>query len=93
MDHYAPLCEAPAHDFPVVPSCQQMPTRTKERRDNPEGREEPLRVPGRLETSHATFSFSRRLMGILGAIVLRSGYALPVRPIGLLTEIVADLSS
>src|SRR6266481_5630648 len=46
-----------------------MATRTKERCDNPEGREKPLCVPSRLEASHATFSFPRRLMGILGPIV------------------------
>src|ERR1700686_5074160 len=69
MDHFAPLCESSTHDFPVIASCQQMATWTEERCDNPECREKPLGVPGRLETSHATFSFSRRLMRILGAIV------------------------
>jgi hypothetical protein len=69
MDHFAPKCEAPAHDFPVVPGCQQMPTWTKERCDNAEGREEPLRVPGRLEASHSTFSLPRWLVGTLCAIV------------------------
>jgi hypothetical protein len=33
---FAPLCEATAHDLPVVMSRQQMPTRTKKRRDRPE---------------------------------------------------------
>jgi hypothetical protein len=80
MDHFAPLCEAPAHDFTVVPGCQQMATWTKERRDNSEGCEEPLGVPGRLEASHSTFSLPRWLMGILGAIV--RSLALYVRNIG-----------
>ena len=42
---------------------------TKERCYTPEGREKPLAMSGRLEAPHATFSFSRWLVGILRAIV------------------------
>src|SRR6266403_1807591 len=69
MDHFAPLCEASAHDFPVVGGGHQMATRTKERCDHSEGREKPLGVSGQLEAPHATFSFSRWLTGIFCAIV------------------------
>src|ERR1700674_4173160 len=45
---------------------------TKERCEHPIGREKPLGVSGRLETPHATFSFSRWLVRILRAIVRSS---------------------
>src|SRR5882762_9577644 len=69
MDHFAPLCEASAHDFPVGRGGHQLATGMKERCDHSEGREKPLGVSGRLEAPHATFSFSRWLMGIFCAIV------------------------
>jgi hypothetical protein len=45
-DHFAPLSETSADDFPVVPGRQQMVARTKERCDHPKGREKPLGVSG-----------------------------------------------
>jgi hypothetical protein len=69
IDHFAPLSETSVHDLPVVAGCQQTAAWTKERFDHPIGREKPPGVSGRLETSPATFSFSRWLVGILRAIV------------------------
>src|SRR6516225_6206413 len=69
MNHFRPFCEAPAHDFPVIPSCEQMATWTKERRDNAERCEKPLRVRGRLEAPHSPFAFPRRLVRTLRSIV------------------------
>ena len=69
MDRFAPLRESSTHDLSIVPSRQQMAPRTKKRSDCPESREKALGVPDRLETSHATFSFPRRLMRRLCAIV------------------------
>ncbi len=61
--------EAVGHHLSVVGRRQQVPTGPKVRRDAAERRQEPLRVPDRLEAFHRPLALPGRLVGVLGAVV------------------------
>src|SRR6476659_8078599 len=69
--------EAAGHDLSVVGRRQQVPTGPKVRRDAAERRQEPLRMPGRLEAFHRPLALPGRLMRVLGPVV-----QIPRPPVG-----------